>query len=125
MNILTRATSSSCSRLALRSASIARVMLDQVPAVVADVVGERPQRQVGDARDDRVEEEAVVGHQDDGVRIGVQILLEPVARFEVEVIGRLVEQQQVRLAQQQLGERDAHLPAAGERLGLPLEVRGS
>ena len=34
--------------------------------------------------------------EDDGVRVVVQVLLEPVARVEVEVVGRLVEQQQVR-----------------------------
>ncbi len=33
------------------------------------------------------------------------------------MIGRLVEQQHVGLFEQQLGERDAHLPAAGEFLG--------
>ena len=124
MNILTRATSSSCSRLAFRSASIRAAMLDEVVAVVADVVGERAQRQIGDARDDGVEEEAVVRHEDDRVRVGVEVFLEPVARFEIEVVRRLVEQQQVRLAEQQLGERDAHLPAAGKRLGRPGEVGG-
>ena len=34
------------------------------------------------------------------------------------MIGRLVEQQQVGLGQQQLGQRDAHLPSAGELVGL-------
>ena len=53
----------------------------------------------------------------------VQVLLEPVARLEIEMVGRLVEQQQVRLAEQQLGQREAHLPAAGERVGRPLEIR--
>ena len=70
----------------------------------------------------RVEEEAIVRDEDDRVGVGVEILLEPVARLEIEVVGRLVEQQQVGLAQQQLGQRDAHLPAAGEGLGRPLEV---
>ena len=97
---------------------------DEVVAVVADVVGQRAQRQIGDARDDGVEEEAIVRDEDDRVRVRVQVLLEPVARFEVQMVGRLVEQQQVRLAEQQLGERDPHLPAAGERLGRPLEVLG-
>ena len=44
-------------------------------------------------------------------------MLQPVAGFQIQVIGRLVEQQQVRLFEQQLGERDAHLPAAGKFLG--------
>ncbi len=39
------------------------------------------------------------------------------------MVRRLVEQQQRRAAEQQLGERDAHLPAAGERLGRLVEVR--
>ena len=94
-----------------------RVALLDVLAVVADVVRQLAQVQVGDARDDRVEEVAIVRDEDDGVRIRAEILLEPVARFEIEVIGRLVEQQQVRTAEQQLGERDAHLPAAGKRFG--------
>ena len=86
------------------------------------VVGDRPQAQVGDAGDDGVEEEAVVRDQDDGARVLVQVLLEPVAGVEVEMVGRLVEQEQARPLQQQLGERDAHLPAAGEGLGRLVEV---
>ena len=100
----------------------ARVMREEVVAVVADVVGQRAQREVGDAGDDGIEEEAIVRDEDDGMRVGVQVLLEPVARLEVEVVGRFVEEQQVRLLQQQLGERDAHLPAAREGFGLALEV---
>ena len=61
-------------------------------------------------------------HEDDGGRVVGEVLLEPVARFEVEVVGGLVEQQQAGAPQQQLGERDAHLPAAGERLGRAVEV---
>ena len=64
-----------------------------------------------------VEKIAVVRDQHEGERILQQILLEPVAGFEIEVVGGLVEQQQVRLFEQQLGQRDAHLPAAGEFLG--------
>ena len=52
----------------------------------------------------------------------MQIILEPVARFQIEMIGRLVQQQQVRLCQQQLGQRDAHLPPAGEFVDLPRPV---
>ena len=35
--------------------------------------------------------------------------------FEVEIVGRLVEQQDLRLEEQHGGERDAHAPAARER----------
>ena len=102
-----------------------RFVRDEVAAVVADVVGQRAQRQIGDARDDGVEEEAIVRDEDDGMRVGVEVFLEPVARFEVEMVRRLVEQQQVGLAEQQLGKRDAHLPAAGKRFRRPLEVVGA
>ena len=89
-----------------------RVALLDVLAVVADVVGQFPQVDVGDARDDGIEEVAVVRNENHRVGIGAKIFLEPVASLEVEMVGRLVEQQQVRSSEQELGERDSHLPAA-------------
>ena len=38
------------------------------------------------------------------------------------MVGGLVEQQQIRLGEQQLGQRDAHLPAAAELVGLARPV---
>ena len=72
-----------------------------------------------------VQEIAVVRDQHVGERIVGQVLLQPVARFQIQVIGGLVQQQQVRLFEQQLGQRDAHLPAARKFLGalVPLLVR--
>jgi hypothetical protein len=67
------------------------------------IVRQGAQRQVRDARDDGVEEEPVVGDQDDGVWIVVEVGLQPVARLEVEMVGRFVEQQEIWLAEQQLG----------------------
>ena len=69
-----------------------------------------------------VQEVAVVRDQDEGIRISAQVLFEPVARFQVEVVGGLVEQQQVRLFEQQFGQRDAHLPAAGELFRVPRPI---
>ena len=69
-----------------------------------------------------VEKVAVVRDQHVGEGILQQIFLEPVAGFEIEMVGRLVEQQQVRLRQQQLGQCNAHLPAAGELLGVARPV---
>ena len=51
-----------------------------------------------------------------------QVVLEPVACLQVKMVGRLIQQQQVRLFQQQLRQRYAHLPAAGELLGSPRPV---
>ena len=100
----------------------ARLVLHEIVAVVADVVGERAQREIRNPGDDGVEKEPVVADEDDRMRIRVQVFLQPVARLEIEMVRRLVEQQQVRLAEQQLRERDAHLPAPGKRLRRTLEV---
>ena len=51
---------------------------------------------------------------DQRVRIARQMLLQPERAFEVEIVGRLVEQQQVGLGEQRGGERHPHPPAAGE-----------
>ena len=77
---------------------------------------------LGDARDGHIEEKAVVRNQHEGVRISLEIGFQPVARFEIEVVRRLVEQQQIRLFEQQFGQRDPHLPAAGEFLHAALPV---
>jgi hypothetical protein len=55
--------------------------------------------------------------------IARKVFFQPVARFEIEVVGGLVEKQQAGTSEQQLGERDPHLPAAGERLRGPVEIR--
>ena len=47
-------------------------------------------------------------------RIGREIILEPQRALEIEIVGRLVEQQEVGLGEQSRGERDAHAPAAGK-----------
>ena len=72
--------------------------------------------------DGDVEEVAVVRDEDVGVGVVVEIVFEPVAGFEVEVVGGLVEQKERGFLQEEFGERDAHLPAAGELFGLALPV---
>ena len=57
-------------------------------------------------------------------RIMREMLLQPERAFEVEIVGRLVEQQQVGLREQRRGERDAHAPAAGKFRAGPLLVGG-
>ena len=56
------------------------------------------------------------------VRVRFEIGFEPVARFQIEVVGGLVEKQQIRLFKQEFGERDTHLPAAGELFHAALPV---
>ena len=45
-------------------------------------------------------------------RIGAQEAFKPHRRFEVEVVRRFVEQQQVGVRKEQRGERNAHFPPA-------------
>ena len=73
-----------------------------------------PAVELEDPLRDVVEEVAVVGDRDDGARVLLEEALEPVDRLGVEVVGRLVEQQQVGVAEEQAGEGHAALLAAGQ-----------
>ncbi len=52
----------------------------------------------------------------------MQIFFQPVAGFKVEMVGGFIEQQQVGLLQQKFGQRQPHLPAAGEFAGLAIPI---
>ena len=58
--------------------------------------------------------------QEQGLGVAPEIVLEPQARLEIEMVGRLVQEQQVGLGEQHGGERHAHAPAAGEAGQRPL-----
>ena len=68
-----------------------------------------------DPAGDVVEEVPVVRDRDDGALVLGEEALEPADRLGVEVVRRLVEQQQVGRREQQPAERDAPPLAAGER----------
>src|SRR5438477_3848995 len=68
-----------------------------------------------DPAGDVVEEVAVVGDGDDGAWIFLEMALEPRDGFRVEVVGGLVEEEQVGLAEEDLAERDAPALASRER----------
>ena len=68
-----------------------------------------------DPAGDVVEEVAIVRDRDDGARVVLEEALEPRHRFGVEVVGRFVEQQQIRRQQQQPAQRDAAPLAARQR----------
>ena len=70
--------------------------------------------QLQDPLRDVVEEVAVVGDRDDGARVLLEEALQPLDRLGVEVVGRLVEQEQVGVLEQQPAERHAALLAAGQ-----------
>ncbi len=62
-----------------------------------------------------VEEVAIVGHRHHGAGVARQELLQPFDGLGVQVVGRFVEQQHVRLLQQQPAQRHAALFAARQR----------
>jgi hypothetical protein len=62
--------------------------------------------------DDAVEKIAVVADQDHGALIVAQHFFEHVERFEIEIVRRLVEHQQVRRSRQCAGEHQAAAFAA-------------
>ena len=98
-----------------------RLLLDQALAaltlevgIAAGVEAELLLLDVGDMGDAGVEELAVVRDQQQRAAVVAQPGFEPDHRVEVEVVGRLVEQQQVGAAHQRLRQVQAHAPAAGE-----------
>ena len=99
-----------------------RLALLDEGGVVAGVHGELAVFDGGHVVDHAVEEGTVVAHDEDGAVVARKEALEPTDAGKVEVVGRLVEQQHVGVAKQQLGELDAHLPAAGELGDVAAEV---
>ena len=83
--------------------------------VVAFPRNARAAIELEDPAGDVVEEVAIVRDRDDRARVVLEEALEPRHRFGVEMVGRLVEQQQVRRLQQQAAQRDAAPLAAGQR----------
>ena len=77
-----------------------------------------------DLVDRRVEQVAIMADDDHGARIVRQMIFEPQRALEVEIVGRLVQQQQVGRREQRRGERNAHPPAAGKFLASARLIRG-
>ena len=73
----------------------------------------------------QIQEVAVVGHQDDAAREGLEVVLQPRHRLGVEVVGRFVEQQHVGLGQQQPGQGHAALLTAGQVGRFPVVRRAA
>ena len=74
---------------------------------------------------DVVQEVPVVGDRQDRPGVGGQVLLEPLHALGVQVVGRLVEQQQVRFGQQQLAQRHPAALTAGQSSSPARRAAGS
>ena len=88
--------------------------LGQVEVPAAREERQAPVRQLGHARGVAAQEGAVVRDQHHAPAKRGERLVEPLERGQVEVIGGLVEQQHLRILEQQLRQLDAHQPAARE-----------
>ena len=108
--------------LALRILLLDHLLVEQQPLaplplelrIAAAIERELARLQRQNVPDRVVEQVAVVADDDHGLRIAGEVVLQPQRAFEVEIVGRLVEQQQIGLGKQRRGQRDAHAPAAGE-----------
>ena len=93
--------------------------------VVALVGEERPLREFHDAVGDPVEEVAVVRDEQTGAGIVLEEAFEPFDGLHVEMVGRFVEDEQVRLGQQGAAERDAAFFPAREIARQPVGGGGA
>ena len=90
----------------------ALLLLHQPGRIIALVGNALAAVELEDPAGDIVEEVAVVGHDQDRAGIVAQMAFQPRHRLGVEMVGRLVQQQELRLVEQQLAERDAAALAA-------------
>ena len=89
--------------------------LQQIGGKVAWVGQELAPVQLHNAGGHVVQKRAVVGDGDDAALEVDQQTLQPLDRVQVQVVGRLVEQQHLRLRHQGLRQRNPFFSAAGER----------
>ena len=93
-----------------------RVALDDVLVVAERVADELAVLELDDLAADRADEGAIVRHQHERARVLGEVALQPLDGGQIEVVGRLVEQQQVRLAHQHLGQLEPAALAARQRV---------
>ena len=103
----------------------ALLLLHRPGRVVALIGNALAAIELEDPARDVVEEVAIVGDDQDRARIGPQMAFEPGGGLGVEMVGRLVEQQQFRLFEQELAQRDAAALAARELRDLPVVGRAA
>ena len=92
-----------------------------VEVIVAGVGRDLPAVDLGDLRHDAVHELAVVRRHQQRAVERLQEALEPDDRLDVQMVRRLVHQQDVRAPEQHARHCDAHLPAARERADVAVD----
>ena len=87
------------------------------------VIGHLAQRQLDRAVGHVVQKSAVVRDEQHRPVVVFQVLLQPLDRLDVKVVGRLVQQKDRRTAQQQFRQLDTHAPAARKLARGAAEIR--
>ena len=90
-------------------------LLLQIRAEIAGIDGELPLGQLHDALREPVQKIAVVGHQQNGAVIFVQLLFQPFHGARIQVVGGLVQDEQVGLLEQGLNDGCPLALPAGQR----------
>ena len=89
-------------------------LLQHILGEVAGVGAQNAPIQLHDAGGDAVQKAAVMGDRDHAALEGNQQLFQPLDGVQVQVVGRLVEQQDIGAGHQSLGQRHALAGAAGQ-----------
>ena len=67
--------------------------------------------QIGHVRAHHIQEVAVMGNDDHGAVARIQRLLQPADGVDIQVVGRFVEQQNIRVRKQRLCQQHTQFPA--------------
>ncbi len=86
----------------------------EVMAVFSLVVVDPAHRHLDGSGRDVVYKSPVVGNHHHGFGFGHQEFLQPLDGLDIQVVGRFVEQDQIRLLQQDFSQFDSHSPASGK-----------
>ncbi len=100
----------------------ALLLLRQIFFVITGIKPHFPVPYLGDLIDRDVKKITIVRDEHVSMGIVVEILLQPVARFQIEMVRWFVKQKKVRFFQKQLSQCNAHLPATGKffRTAVPI-----
>ena len=91
------------------------MLLFQIVVVIPKIVCQRPVFQIQNACRCLVDKVPVVGDVEHGSRIGVQRVLQDLLRHDIQMVCRLVEDQEICLGKHQLGKRYPSAFTAAER----------
>ncbi len=98
------------------------LLLLQIAVVVAIIEVDLFTLDLRNSIDEVVEKDPVVRDNDHGPRVVGQEIFKPDEGFEVEVIGRLVEEKKVRRLKKDFRKGDSHQPATAQFIGQPVEI---